>query len=259
MPEFEAILYETHGPVALVALNRPDKLNAFDPTQRDELAVALRTAMDDDAVRAVVLAGEGRAFSAGADLSAAKPGRDTKKTLMEGFKPSIDAILYGDKPVIAAAQGACAGVGAAYVMACDLAVMEADAYLYQAFAAIGLIPDGGTHWHLVRALGRKRAYEMIVSAGRLTAEEAKAAGLANRVVGTGEARKAALDWAAEIAQGAPRTLRFAKRALLEANWQTFDESYALEADLQNECSRSEDNANAVKAFFAKEKPVFTGA
>lgn len=258
MPDFEAIIYETHGPVALVALNRPDKLNAFNPTQRDELAVALRRADDDPKVRAIVLAGEGRAFSAGADLAGASVGRDTQKTLMEGFKPSIDAILRATKPVIAAAQGACAGVGAAYVMACDLAVMEEDAYMYQAFAAIGLIPDGGTHWHLVRALGRKRAYELIISAGRLTAPEAEAAGLVNRVVPTGEARRAAMDWAAEVAQGAPRTLNFAKRALLEAGWQSFDESYALEAELQNICSHSQDNANAVKAFFNKEKPVFTG-
>jgi 2-(1,2-epoxy-1,2-dihydrophenyl)acetyl-CoA isomerase len=257
--EFDCILYETHGKVALVALNRPDKLNAFNPTQRDELAVALQKADDDDAVRAIVLAGEGRAFSAGADLSGASVGRDTQKTLMEGFKPSVDAILHAKKPVIGVANGACAGVGASYIMACDLAVMEADAYMYQAFAAIGLIPDGGAHWHLVRALGRKRAYELIISAGRLTAEEALAAGLVNRIVGNGEGRKAAMDWAAEVAEGAPRTLRYAKQTLLAASHQSHDETYALEAELQNICSHSEDNANAVKAFFAKEKPVFTGA
>lgn len=260
MSDYEAIKYEIHGRVALVALNRPDKLNAFNPTQRDELGAALKRADEDPEVRVIVLAAEGRAFSAGADLSGERGvNRDTKKLLMEGFKPSMDVILKGSTPVIVAAQGACAGIGASYVMAGDLAVMEEDAYLYQAFAAIGLIPDGGAHWHMVRAMGRKRAYEFIISAGRMTAAEALAAGFANRVVPTGEAREAAMKWAEELAQGSPRTLKYAKQVLMQANTQTFDENYEMEADLQQECSGSEDSRNAVASFFKKEKPVFTGA
>ena len=259
MSDYQTVLVETSGPVSLVALNRPDALNAFDGQLRQDLAAALTAAHADPETRAIVLAAEGRAFCAGADLKAARPGRDTHASLMTEYKPVVDAIVKGPKPVIVAAQGACAGIGASLVMAADLAVMEEDAYLYLAFAAIGLIPDGGAHWMLLRAIGKKRAYQMIVEAGRLTAPEALEAGLANKVVAKGTAREAAMEWAAKLAQGAPRTLKYAKSVLAAANDHSFDDSYAYEAALQGICSKSEDNANAVKAFLNKEKPVFTGA
>ena len=259
MSDYATVLVETHGPVSLVALNRPDALNAFDAGLRSDLAAALKAAHADPETRVIVLAAEGRAFCAGADLKAAKPGRDTQASLMNEYKPVMDAITRGPKPVVVAAQGACAGIGASLVMASDLVVMEEDSYLYLAFAAIGLIPDGGAHWMLLRAIGRKRAYQMIVEAGRMTAAEALEAGLANKVAPKGEARAVAMEWAAKLAQGAPRTLRYAKSVLAAANDHSFDDSYAYEAALQGICAGSQDNANAVKAFLNKEKPVFTGA
>ncbi|MEO0682673.1 MAG: enoyl-CoA hydratase-related protein [Pseudomonadota bacterium] len=258
MQAHDAVLMERHGPVALVALNRPDRLNAFDRTLREDLTQVLAAVEADEAVRVVVLAGEGRAFSAGADLTEAAMGPEVERLLNDGFKPSLDAIAGSAKPYVAAIQGACAGIGAAYAMACDLAVMEEDAYVYQAFAAIGLIPDGGNHWHMVQALGYKRAYAAIVGAEKLPAADCAAAGLVNRVVPTGKARRAALDWAAGLAQGAPRTLRHAKTVLRRAVAATLDETFAEEARLQADCATSEDAANAVAAFLAKRKPVFTG-
>ncbi|MDF2233488.1 enoyl-CoA hydratase-related protein [Albimonas sp. CAU 1670] len=259
MSDYETVLASTSGPVSVVSLNRPDALNAFDANLRRDLAAALTAAHADPETRVIVLSAEGRAFCAGADLKAAKPGRDTQASLMNEYKPVMDAITKGPKPVVVAAQGACAGIGASLVMAADLAVMEEDAYLYLAFAAIGLIPDGGAHWMLLRAIGKKRAYQMIVEAGRLTAPEALEAGLANKVAPKGEGVATAMEWAAKLAQGAPRTLRYAKSVLAAANDHSFDDSYAYEAALQGICSGSEDNANAVKAFLAKQKPVFTGA
>ncbi len=252
------VLTETRGAVALISLNRPDRLNSFNTELREALLVALKAADADDAVRAIVLAGEGRAFSAGADLKDAKPGRDVRANLMDEYKPLVGAVTGAKKPVIAAVNGAAAGIGSAFVMACDLAVMEEDAYFYLAFANIGLIPDGGAHWRLLRALGHKRAYELIVTAGRLTAPEALASGLCNKVVPNGQARSAALDWAEKLAQGAPRTLRYAKEVLTAAADDSFEQSFAREAELQAKCVGSKDNANAVAAFFRKEKPVFTG-
>lgn len=252
------VLTETRGAVALIALNRPDSLNSFNAELREALVGALKAADADEAVRVIVLTGEGRAFSAGADLKDAKPGRDVRANLMDEYKPIADAIVGARKPVIAAVNGAAAGIGSAFAMACDLAVMEEDAYFYLAFANIGLIPDGGAHWRLLRALGHKRAYELIVTAGRLTAPEALAAGLCNRVVPNGQGKSAALDWAEQLAKGAPRTLRFAKEVLTAAATDSFDQSFAREAELQAQCVGSKDNANAVAAFFRKEKPVFTG-
>lgn len=256
---YDTVKLERHGAVALVAMNRPDSLNAFNRQLCEDLAAAFAEAEADASVRVVVLAGEGRAFSAGADLKESRLDTSVTDLLMTQFKPSLDAIAGSAKPYVAAVQGACAGIGAAYAQACDLAVMEEDAYLYQAFAAIGLIPDGGNHWHLVRALGYKRAYAAIVGAEKLPAADCLAAGIVNRVVPPGEARAAALAWAAQLAQGAPRTLRHAKTILRAAVTQTLDENYRLEAELQADCASSQDAANAIRAFLNKEKPVFTGA
>ena len=253
------VTYRVEGAVALVALNRPDALNAMNADLRCDLLAAFAAAEADDAVRVVVLAGEGRAFCAGADLKDAAIGADVTGLLMEGYKPSIDAIAKSSKPYVAAVHGACAGIGAAYALNCDLAVMEETSYLYQAFAAIGLIPDGGNHWHLARALGYKRAYEAIVGARKITAAECQAAGMVNRIVPDGTARDAAMAWAAELATGAPRTLRHAKTVLRAAQNASFDDIYRMEAELQADCAASQDAADAIRAFFEKRKPAFTGA
>lgn len=257
-PSFDAVLYRVAEGVALIALNRPDSLNAIEATIRRDLLAASAAAEADPAVRAVVLAGEGRGFCSGADLSDPDVANDVHALLMEGYKPTLDAISGSAKPWIAAIHGPCAGIGASYAMQCDLAVMEEGAYMYEAFAAIGLVPDGGAHWHLVRALGYKRAYAAIVGAEKLPAADCAAAGLVNRVVPDGTARDEALAWAAALAQGAPRTLRHAKSILRAAATEGFDASYAREAAAQADCAASKDAMNAIAAFFAKRKPVFTG-
>ncbi|MGG7567473.1 enoyl-CoA hydratase/isomerase family protein [Rhodovulum sp. DZ06] len=258
-PTFDTIAYSVEDGVAVIALNRPDNLNAMNSALLRDLAAASAAAEADDAVRVIVLAGEGKGFCSGADLADAAIAADVEKVLMEGYKPTLDAISASAKPWIAAIHGACAGIGASYAMQCDLAVMEESAYMYEAFAAIGLIPDGGAHWQLVRALGYKRAYAAIVGAEKLPAEACAAAGLVNTVVPDGTARQAALNWAGRLAQGAPRTMRHAKTVLRAAATESFDESFAREASLQGDCVGSEDAKNAIAAFFAKRKPVFTGA
>ena len=254
----ESVTYQVDGPVALIAFNRPDSLNAIEATIRRDFMAAAEAAEADPAVRAVVLAGEGRGFCAGADLRDAAVGEDVRGLLLQGYKPTLDFIAASGKPWIAAIHGACAGIGASYAMQCDLAVMEESAYMYEAFAAIGLVPDGGAHWHLVRALGYKRAYAAIVGAEKIPASVCETAGLVNRVVPEGEARAAAMAMAAQLAQGAPRTLRHAKSILRAAQAEGFDANYEREADAQADCSNSKDARNAIAAFFAKKKPVFTG-
>lgn len=256
--EYESVLYRVEGAVALIAFNRPDSLNAIEATIRRDFMAAAQAAEADGAVRAVVLAGEGRGFCAGADLRDAAVGQDVRGLLMQGYKPTLDFIAQSSKPWIAAIHGACAGIGASYAMQCDLAVMEENAYMYEAFAAIGLVPDGGAHWHLVRALGYKRAYAAIVGAEKIPAADCATAGLVNQVVPEGEARAAAMAMAATLAEGAPRTLRHAKAILRAAQAEGFDENYQREADAQADCATSKDAMNAIAAFFAKKKPVFTG-
>ena len=160
MSNYDTVQIERKGSVALVSLNRPDSLNAFNAAQRADLRRAVREVNDDPAVLAVVLTGTGRAFCAGADLleTAENPGDFRVEDQLNGeYKPILLEMNRAGKPWIAAVNGAAAGIGSAFAMNCDLVVMAENAYIYQAFAAIGLVPDGGVTWHLVRTLGRHRA------------------------------------------------------------------------------------------------------
>jgi 2-(1,2-epoxy-1,2-dihydrophenyl)acetyl-CoA isomerase len=202
-----------------------------------------------------VLTGEGRAFSAGADLTEKmEPGAQVEDQLNTVYKPILMAITEAPKPWISAVNGAAAGIGSAFAMACDLTVMAEDAYLYQAFSAIGLIPDGGATWHLVNTLGRKRAYELIVSGEKLGAQKCLALGLCNRVVDSEVLLEETLVWAQELAGKAPLSLRYSKQALNEASENSLADSISNEARLQHICITSEDFMEGVTAFSQKRAP-----
>ena len=208
MTETAAVRYERRDAVALVTLNRPEVLNAFDAAMRRDVRIAIERANGDDAVRAVVLTGAGRAFCAGADLAEGASAATVEQILLEEYKPAIMAIARSTKPWIAAVNGAAAGIGSSFAMACDLMVMADNAYLYQAFMAIALIPDGGATWQLVRQLGPRRAFEMIVEGEKMRAARCVELGLANRVVPAAELLDNALGWAAVLSRKAPLALRY---------------------------------------------------
>ena len=126
------------------------------------------------------------------------------------------SIVEAGKPWISAVQGAAAGIGSAYAMSCDLTVMAEDAYIYQAFASIGLVPDGGATWHLTRLLGRKRAYELIATGERVPAQRCLEWGLCNRVVPRERLQDEVFEWAEALAGRAPLSLRYAKEAIRTA-------------------------------------------
>ena len=255
---------QRHGAVARLVMNRPDKLNTFDSVMRREMIDAVNSLNRDPELRVVVLAGEGRAFCAGADLAdgfsgdPAQAGANTEDMLRSEYKPSIMAICESPKLWIAEVSGAAAGIGSAYMLACDLVVMSEGAYLYQAFAAIGLIPDGGATWQLLRGVGRKRAFEIIIGGERVYAQRCLELGLCNRVVGDGEETAAALDWAAELAKKAPLAVQYTKKALALAADLNVGEMISQEAAMQNLCISSEDSSEGVTAFFEKRAPVFKG-
>ena len=143
-------------------------------------------------------------------------------------------------------------------MACDLCMMADDAYFYQAFAAIGLIPDGGATWHLVHQLGRKRAYELIVSGEKLAAQRCVELGLANRVVAADELLQEVQAWAEQLADKAPLALRYSKDALNKAMQNDLADQISYEAYLQNMCIISADAKEGVQAFLEKRKAQFRG-
>jgi len=261
MSDYETVLVERRGAVALVTLDRPDKLNSFDAALRRDLLRAVREVNEDDSVRVVVLTGAGRAFSAGADLAdmpADMANFRVADQLNGEYKPALMEIHEAPKPWISAVNGACAGIGSALGMVCDLTVMADNAYLYQAFAAISLVPDGGATWHLARTLGRKRAYEVIVTGEKISAGKCLDWGLCNRVVPADKLLDESLAWAEEIAAKAPLSLRYAKQAINAAVEESLDVTISAEARLQHICITSEDAREGMAAFLQKRKPGWKG-
>ena len=261
MNDYETVLVERHDSVAVVSLNRPDSLNSFSAALRRDLLLAVREVNDDDSVRVVVLTGAGRMFSAGADLGELPTeGAEfrVEDQLNGEFKPILMEIYEATKPWISAINGACAGIGSAFGMVCDLTVMAEDAFIYQAFAAISLVPDGGATWHLVRTLGRKRAYEVIVTGEKVRADKCLDWGLCNRVVPADKLLEETLAWAKELAGKAPLSLRYTKQALNAAIEGSISDTISGEAKLQHICITSDDAAEGIAAFLQKRAPEWQG-
>lgn len=243
--------YRTEGAVAIVRMNRPDALNAFNTGLRADLLAALEHAERDPAVRAVVLGSTGRAFSAGADLKEPKPPEsNVVKVLLEGYRPLLERITRSPLPIIGAAPGVAAGVGAALLMACDLVVMAREARIYMAFSHIGLVPDGGATWLLQRHLGHQRAFQLVVEGGSLSAEECLALGIANKVVTQDELESVTTQWAAVLAERPALATAQAKKLLRMAATASFGDMIEQEAEAQRLCIDSDESRAAVAVFVA---------
>lgn len=255
---YTTIRYQVADGVATVTLDRPDSLNALNTAMRGELRAALKAAGRDDAVRAVVLTGAGRAFCSGADLRGGAAERDFRRVLTEEYNPLVTAIRELPKPVIAAVNGVAAGAGVSIALACDLVYAAADARFLQAFVRIGLVPDSGSTRSLVRAVGRHRAAQLIFSGEPLSAAEAHAAGLVNEVVPAMELAATVRAAAARLAAGPTRAIGYAKRLINQAEDALLADSLAMEASLQELAGRTEDHAEGVAAFGEKREPRFIG-
>jgi len=259
MSDLETVRYKVDGAVAVLTLYRPDAMNAFNAELRRDLHAALERAAGDPAVRVVVLTGEGRSFSAGADLKSGLMG-DIKvdQMLQNEYRPVFEAIETMPKPVIAAVGGSAAGIGMSLALACDLLIMAEDAFLLSPFTTISLVPDGGLNWLLVHQLGYRRAFQLSVESERIAADTAVQMGLANRAVPADRLLDEAIDWAKRLAERAPLSLAATKKAMRHAASGSWASTFDIEAPLQRELRDSADCREGVTAFFEKRKPSFKG-
>jgi 2-(1,2-epoxy-1,2-dihydrophenyl)acetyl-CoA isomerase len=246
------------GGVQTITLNRPDKLNAFTRSLHEGLHVALDEARDPG-VRAVVVTGAGRGFSAGQDLTAFGEGGDVAEMLRATYHVTILAIHALEKPVLAAVNGVCAGAGLSLACACDIRVASDTAFFVPGFVGIGLIPDSGGTYFLQRLLGTPRAFEWMTSKRRLTAAEAHAWGLVDEVVEAESFQTRVAERAAELAAGPTRAIARTKRLFDEAATSTLEEQLEREAEAQAEMARSNDFREGVAAFGEKREARFTGS
>lgn len=253
----ETVSIKNHGNVALITFNRPEVRNAFNAKMTEDILDALVSIKEDQNIRAIVLTGEGLSFSAGADLSSRdNKWADTEEALVKGYLPSLKEIMEMPKPIISAVNGAAAGIGSAYAMACDLTVMSEDAYILQAFSNIGLIPDGGANWFLTNTIGYKLAYQIAIEGERISASRCLELGLVNKVVPSDSLLDEALSWAERLSSRSSQSLKLTKQIMRKALDSSYDDIYDLEAKTQNTLIGSEDNIEGVSAFMEKRKPNF---
>ena len=254
----ELVKYEQQGAVATVTINSPDAMNSFTTELCLALQLALEKAAEDESIRVVVLTGEGRSFSAGADLNAGFEGRPVSGKLHYEYRPVLSTIATMPKPIIAAVPGSAAGIGMSTALYCDLVIMADNAFLLSPFTTISLVPDGGLNWILVHHLGYHRAYQLSIEAERIPAERCVELGLVNRTAPADELQDAVSEWAQALAERAPLSLAATKKAMRFAMDNDWASSYNLEAELQQVCKDSDDCVEGVAAFFEKRKPAFKG-
>ena len=272
--DFQDILYRVEDGVAVITLNRPDRLNAWRGEMDRDVRAAMRLAADDAAVRVIVLTGAGRGFCAGADmnaLTAIQTEAGASERAARGEAPVFDPASRPDfqtqnsyfpsvpKPIIGAINGACAGLGMVLALYTDIRFASEAAVFTTAFSRRGLIAEHGISWLLPRLIGLPQAADLLFSARKVPADEAQRLGLVNRVIASAGFEAEVMDYARMLAREvSPRSLREMKREIWNAQFQTLGEAIgAANADMAASFA-SEDFREGVAHFLEKRAPAFTG-
>lgn len=261
---FEAITYGVADAVATITLNRPDKLNPLSSTMVREIDQAFQQAGEDPSVRAIMLTGTGRAFSAGADLTEGFGGQsdlsnlDVGRALEERYNPLILRMRAMAKPIIGAVNGIAAGAGCNLALACDITVAAKSAKFIQIFARIGLVPDAGGTYFLPRLVGMQRAMAASMLAEDVPAEDAARWGMIWKVFPDDSFAEEARAFAVHLASRPTRTMGFIKEALYASAGNDLARQLHVERELQREAGRTNDFREGVMAFLQKRPANFTG-
>lgn len=262
MADHQTIRVEQAEGVVTLTLNKPEKMNAMGPAMVGEM-IAVLDALPAMGARALIITGEGRGFSSGADLGGrsfdgGKPGDASRRSLHSHFNPLMLALAGLDVPVVAAVNGAAAGIGCTLALSGDLIVAGRSAYFLQAFVNIGLVPDGGATWVLPKAAGIPAAMEAMLLGERISAERAHELGMVNRCVDDEGVMDEARALAERLAKGPTVAMGLIRRLVRNAQSTSLSDAMNAEAEAQRVAGNSEDFVEGVQAFLGKREARFEG-
>jgi Enoyl-CoA hydratase/carnithine racemase len=259
MANYETITVERRGAVALLTINRPDKLNALNKKVHEEGVAALDELRKDESVRVLVITGAGgKSFIAGADISEFEGQTPVTQRSLFHEKTLFNSLDTFPKPVIAMVNGFCLGGGNELALACDLRICSENARFSQPEINLGIIPGGGGTQRLTHLVGEGRAMEVILTGDMIDAKTAEIIGLVNHVYPADELEAKTMELAGKIAEKAPIALQLCKEAVKFASRSNLDEGLRREVDLFAICFSTDDKQEGVSAFLEKRKPVFKG-
>ncbi len=261
--EFSTLKVEQENAVLTVTMNRPQVLNAVNDEMLSELTEVAEEVARDETVRCVVLTGAGRAFGSGQDLSSFAALHASGEPIhvsehLRKYHHFIHLLQEMPKPVIAAMRGVAAGISLNLALACDLRIAADDARFTQAFARIGLVPDGGGAYFLPRLVGIGKALEMALLTDEVNAQEAERIGLVNKCVPAAELESATRELAQRLASGPTQTYGLIKELFYKSLESDLQQSLDLEGKLQDVAIASADHREGVTAFLQKRRPDYKG-
>jgi 2-(1,2-epoxy-1,2-dihydrophenyl)acetyl-CoA isomerase len=256
---------ERDGDVAVIRLNDPAKLNAVTLQTIEEIESALDEI--SGSARAMILTGAGRSFCSGANLTSGMGGgarpadgpTDAGSVLETHINPLMLRLRDVPFPWVSAVKGSAAGVGCSFALAADMVVCGESAFFLQAFARIGLVPDGGSSWLLAKSIGRNRAMEMMLLGERIPAQKAMDWGMVNRIVPDEQVMSTATELAKALGAGPTKSLAMIRRMAWSAADSSFEEAMITERNNQRQAGATKDHREGVAAFLGKRAPKFTGA
>lgn len=263
---FECITLDVREGVALLTLNRPDRLNSFTQKMHAEVRQVLdivRAGRKDGSVRVMVITGAGRGFCAGQDLSDRAVSADAApvdlgESIEKNYKPLVTGLRNLDMPVLCAVNGVAAGAGVNLALACDLVFAAKSANFIQSFSKLGIIPDTGGSWVLPRLVGTSRAMGLALLGDKLSAEKAEEWGLIWKSVDDEQLMPTVLEIAQQLAKGPTYGYAQTKKAIWSSSTNDFETHLDLEKEMMRACGNSADYREGVAAFMEKRAPHFIG-